>query len=69
MIERQIASVVWHPHGHRIEVIYVAGEPDRLHGSYEVTATMSADQGLERVPTSDGTVRWIRPRSAGAWSS
>ena len=38
MAEREIACVVWHQEGHRIEVLYAEGKPDHLFGS-ELVAT------------------------------
>ena len=58
--EREIASIVWHQLGQRIEVIFVEGEPDQREApSFE--AREQADKlGLHMVPTSHGTVRWVR---------
>ena len=58
MAEREIACVVWHQAGHRIEVIYVEGKPDHLFGSEAVASELARDTGLQLILTPDDTRRW-----------
>jgi hypothetical protein len=60
MHEREIASIVWHQLGHRIEVIYVEGEPDHITGAQIVAAQLAESVGLAIVTTPPGTLRWVR---------
>lgn len=60
MAEREIASIVWHQHGHHIDVIYVEGEPDRITGAQIVATQLAESVGLAVVPTPPGTIRWTR---------
>jgi len=62
--EREIASVVWHQRGHDMEVIYVEGDAEHLVGSEAITAGLAANAGLSIMPTTDGTVRWVRDPSS-----
>lgn len=60
MAEREVASIVWYQVGHHIDVIYVAGDPDHLVGTEVYTAELALEAQLRVVPTSDGTVRWVK---------
>jgi len=63
--EREVASIVWHRVGHHIEVIYVEGDPDRLVGTEMNATELALKAQLHLVPTSDGTLRWVR--DPGTW--
>jgi hypothetical protein len=65
MAEREIASIVWHRDGHHIDVIYVEGEPEHLVGTEMAATEMALTSQLHLVPTTDGTVRWVR--DPGSW--
>jgi len=65
MAQREIATIVWHIQGHYIDVVYTSSEPERLIGSQDKAADLAQEAGLRLVPTTDGTVRWIR--DAEAW--
>jgi hypothetical protein len=47
--EREIASIVWHDRGHRIEVIYVEGESKNMFGPASVATTLAEEVGLPPV--------------------
>ncbi len=61
MTKSEIASVVWHPQGHRIELNYVAGDPEYLEGEECVISGLAESEGLLLVPSRDDTRRWVRP--------
>ena len=61
MLRGEIATVVWRRQGHCIEVNYVDGDPDYFKGDELVISQMAENEGLWSVPTSDGTLRWVRP--------
>jgi hypothetical protein len=60
MLKSEIASVVWHEQGHRIEVIYVEGDPDYMQGDELVISQMAENEGLSLVATSPDIRRWVR---------
>ena len=64
MAERVVVAVVWHPHTHSIDVVYVEGHPDTMMGTQRMAAQMAEGFGLELVPTPAGTVLWVRPPSS-----
>jgi hypothetical protein len=67
MIEREIAGVVWHLRGHRIEVIYVEGTADHLVGTEAIAALLADDAGLALIDSPLASLRWARgsvPRDA-----
>lgn len=67
MIDREIAGVVWHQRGHRIEVIYVEGTPDHLVGTEAIAALLAGDAGLALIDSPPDSLRWARgsvPRNA-----
>jgi hypothetical protein len=65
MHKGEIASVVWHEVGHRIEVAYLEGDPDFFYGDELVITQMVEDEGLKPVPAPDHVRRWERvPTSA-----
>lgn len=61
MLKGEIVSVVWHEHGHRIEVHYLEGGPDYMEGEEHVVSEMAADEGMHLVVAAHGTRRWERP--------
>lgn len=65
MPEHRIASVIWHRHGHEIELIYAGGESDYLFGKTEADAAALAESAeLSLVDSGDGMVRWVKvPRA------
>jgi hypothetical protein len=63
--EREIVSIVWHQLGHRIEVIYVEGEPDHITGAQIVAAQLAESVGLAMVIAPPGTLRWVRNPETG----
>jgi len=58
--KREIASVLWHQQGNYIKVVYVGGDPEHLVGNQAMAAELAENAGLKRVPTNDGTLRWVR---------
>lgn len=67
MIDREIAGVVWHQRGHRIEVIYVEGTSDHLVGTEAIAALLADDAGLALIDSPIESLRWTRgsvPRDA-----
>ncbi len=60
MAEREVVAVVWHQHTHSIDVVYVDGHPDTLMGTQRMAAQMAEGFGLDLVPTSEGTVLWVK---------
>ena len=58
----ELVSIVWHQQGHRIDLIYVHGEPEHMIGSEAITAMLAKDAGLDAVPTPDDTHRWVLRR-------
>jgi hypothetical protein len=60
MTERDITSVVWHERHHRIDVIYVEGDSDRLWGSEAVAVVLAKNAGLSAVNAPVGTREWVR---------
>jgi len=61
MPENRIACVIWHRHGHEIEVIYAGGESDYLFGKTKADAAVLAESAeLSLVDSRDGMVRWIK---------
>lgn len=63
MPEREIVAIVWHVHTHSIDLVYVDGHPDTLMGTRKMAAQMAEGFGLELIPTSEGTVLWVRPET------
>jgi len=61
MLKGDIASVVWHRQGHRIEVNYVEGKTDNMEGDELVVSDMADNEGLWLTLTSDDTRKWVRP--------
>ena len=61
MLKGEIASVVWHRLGHRIELNYVEGDPDVLEGDELVISQMAENEGMWSVPSQGDTHRWVRP--------
>ena len=61
MAEREIVAIVWHEHTHSIDMVYVDGHPDTLMGTKKMAAQMAGGFGLDLIPTSTGTVLWVRP--------
>ena len=59
--EREIVAIVWHEHTHSIDMVYVDGHPDTLMGTKKMAAQMAGGFGLDLIPTSTGTVLWVRP--------
>ncbi len=60
MAEREVVAVVWHPHTHSVDVVYVDGHPDTLMGTRKMAAQMAEGLGLELVPASSDTVLWAK---------
>jgi hypothetical protein len=60
MADRDIASIVWHEQGHRIDVKYFEGDAEHFSGSRDVAAVLAREEGLGLVPTPEDTVRWAR---------
>jgi hypothetical protein len=58
--ERVVVAVVWHQHTHSIDVVYVDGHPDTLMGTQKMAAQMAEGFALELVPTSEGTLLWVK---------
>jgi hypothetical protein len=65
MTGREIVSVLWHQRGNSIRVVYLHSDAEDLVGSEAMAAELAEEAGLERVPTSSGTSRWIRPLVQG----
>jgi hypothetical protein len=61
MLKDEIATVVWHQRGHRIELTYAEGAPDFFEGDESVISHMAENEGLLLVPSVEGTRRWVRP--------
>ena len=61
MPEREIVAIVWHAHTHSIDMVYVDGHPDTLMGTRMMAAQMAKGFGLELIPTTEGTILWVRP--------
>jgi hypothetical protein len=60
MVEREIAGVVWHQRGHRIEVIYVEGAADHFVGTEAIAGVLADDAGLSLVASPVDFRRWSR---------
>ncbi len=60
MAEREVVAVVWHLHTHSIDIVFVEGHPDTLMGTRKMAAQMAEGFGLELVPTSSGTILWVK---------
>lgn len=60
MAELEIASIVWHEAGDRVELIYVEGHSEQLIGARHVVAELAENVGLVSAPGPPGTVRWVR---------
>ena len=56
----EIASVVWHRQGQRVELNYDDGDPDYLVGDEVVVSSMAESEGMWSVSTSEDTRRWVR---------
>jgi hypothetical protein len=54
-----LAGVIWHRHGHTIEIFYVEGEPDQLVGTEAVAEAFARDAGLRRLPTPRDKACWV----------
>ena len=61
MAEREIISIIWHQQGDQVDLVYLAGESDRLVGAQDVVAELARSVGLVSVPSASGTIRWVRP--------
>jgi len=57
---RELAVLVWHKHTHWLDLTYSDGAPDEMIASPSVAEALAADAGLVPVPTTDGTLRWVR---------
>lgn len=60
MAEREVVAVVWHKHTHSIDVVFVDGHPDTLMGTQKMAAQMAEGFGLDLVPTTAGTLLWVK---------
>ena len=52
-----------------MNAVYVGSDPEHLVGNQVMAAELAEKAGLERVPTNDGTVRWVRSISSPALSA
>jgi hypothetical protein len=60
VVEREIAGLLWHQRGHRIEVIYVEGAADHFVGTEAIAAVLADDAGLSLVASPVDYRRWSR---------
>ena len=65
MTGREIVSVLWQQRGNSIRVVYLDSDAEDLVGSEAMAAELAQEAGLEPVPTSPGTARWVRPLVQG----
>ncbi len=56
--------MLWHRHGNYLLVTNDQGAREHLVGDQDMAARLAQEEGLEPVPTSDGTHRWVRRESA-----
>jgi len=61
MLKNEVASVVWHRQGHRIEVNYVEGDTDYMEGDELVVSQRAENEGLWLTLTADDMLQWVRP--------